>query len=65
MTTEDDTPIGLHCPGCGEPPRMLIGGNQAFCDTDGCCFLMWDPAQTRAEMLAEGIQKIDLRGERQ
>jgi hypothetical protein len=55
-------PIGLNCPGCGEPPRFVIaGGNQAFCGTDACRILMWDPAQTRAEMLAEGVHEIDLR----
>jgi hypothetical protein len=53
--------IGLRCPGCGGPPRMVLpGGNQAFCGSDGCRILMWDPTQTRAEMAAEGVQEIDL-----
>lgn len=60
----DEEPIGLNCPECGEPTRMVLpGGNQAFCGTDGCRILMWDPTQTRAEMLTEGIHEIDLTGE--
>jgi hypothetical protein len=59
---EDHEPIGLNCPECGEPPRMVLtGGEQAFCGNDGCRILMWDPTQTRAEMLAEGVHEIDLR----
>jgi hypothetical protein len=60
---DDGEPIGLNCPECGEPPRMVLpGGNQAFCgNTGGCRILMWDPTQTRAEMAAEGIHEIDLR----
>ena len=62
----DDEPIGLNCPECGEPPRMVLpGGNQAFCGADGCRILMWDPTQTRAEMAAKGIHEIDLGGGRQ
>lgn len=62
-SADEDAPIGLNCPGCGEPPRMVLpGGNQAFCgNTDSCRILMWDPTQTRAEMTAEGIREIDLR----
>jgi hypothetical protein len=61
----DDEPIGMACPECGEPPRMVLpGGTQAFCGNDGCRILLWDPTQTRAEMAAEGIHEIDLRGER-
>ncbi len=59
----DNTPIGLNCPGCGEPPPfMLEGGRQAFCGNDDCRFLLWDPTMTRAEMVAEGIHEIDLGG---
>jgi hypothetical protein len=58
----DAEPIGLNCPGCGEPPRFLIAPNQAFCGNDSCRMLMWDPAKTVAEMIAEGINEIDLRG---
>ena len=63
MSTDDETPIGLNCPECGEPPRMVLpGGNQAFCGNDGCRILLWDPTQTRAEMAATGIHEIDLSG---
>lgn len=67
VTTDDDTPIGLNCPECGEPPRFVMdGGKQAFCgNTGGCRILAWDPTQTRAEMEAEGVHEIDLRGEQQ
>lgn len=54
-------PIGLNCPECGTLAVFVIGGSQAFCDKDGCRILMWDPAQTRAEMLAEGVHEVDLR----
>jgi hypothetical protein len=61
QSTDENAPIGLQCPGCGEPPRMALpGGNQAFCGTDGCRILLWDPTQTRAEMAADGIHEIDL-----
>jgi hypothetical protein len=61
---DDEPPIGMACPECGEPPRMVLpGGNQAFCgNTSGCRILMWDPTQTRAEMAAEGVREIDLSG---
>ena len=62
MSGGPDEPVGLNCPECGEPPRLVISANQAFCgNTAGCRILMWDPTQTRAEMLAEGIHEIDLR----
>ncbi len=57
----DREPIGLNCPECGTLAVFLIGDGQAFCDVDGCRILWWDPTQTRAEMLAEGIHEIDLR----
>jgi len=61
---DENAPIGLNCPGCGEPPRFALEGGQAFCgNTSGCRILMWDPAMTRAEMAAEGIHEIDLSGE--
>lgn len=56
----DDEPIGLHCPECGETPVFMLGDTQAFCDTQGCRILKWDPTQTRAEMAAVGIHEIDL-----
>ena len=57
-----DEPIGLNCPLCGTPATFTIGENQAFCGNDeDCRMLMWDPAQTRAEMDAEGAQEVELR----
>jgi len=55
-------PVGLACPGCGNPPVMLVGENQAFCGTDGCPWFTWDPARTLAELNAS-VQVIDLPGE--
>lgn len=54
-------PVGLHCPGCGEPPVMLMdGGHQAFCGTDDCPFVTWDPTLSMAELNRDaGV--IDLR----
>lgn len=53
-------PVGLACPGCGEPPMMLFGGGtQAFCGTDDCPWLSWDPTKTLAELNAS-VQRIDL-----
>lgn len=54
------TPVGLNCPGCSEPPMLLMGGGtQAFCGTDDCPFFTWDPTKTRAELNAEA-EVIDL-----
>ena len=58
-----DDPTGLACPGCGKPPMFLFGGgHQAFCGSDDCRVLTWDPAQTVAEFYASA-KITDLRGE--
>jgi hypothetical protein len=56
----DDAPAGLYCPECGKPPRFTIGDETAFCGTDGCRILKWDPKMTRAEIAAEGVHEISL-----
>lgn len=48
----NDTPVGLKCPGCGEPPLWLFG-NQAWCGTDDCPILIWNPTKTLAELNAD------------
>lgn len=48
-----DTPVGLRCPGCGEPPLWLFGDTQAWCVTDDCPFLTWNPTKTLAELNAD------------
>jgi len=54
-------PSGLRCPGCGEPPVLLMGGGtQAFCGTDDCPWWTWDPTKTLAELNANA-QTVDLR----
>ena len=55
-------PVGLDCPGCGEPPMMLMGGGtQAFCGTDDCPWFTWDPTKTLAELNASAT-RIDFPG---
>jgi hypothetical protein len=55
-------PAGLTCPGCGEPPVLLLGGGtQAFCGTDDCPWFTWDPTKTLSELNA-AVQVLDLSG---
>lgn len=60
MTTEQ--PVGLSCPGCGQPPwAVMRGGTQAFCgNEDDCHVFSWNPQLTLTE-IAELAQVIDLR----
>lgn len=54
--------MGPQCPGCGHPPRFLLDdGRQAFCGSDDCHVIMWNPTKTLAEM-SEDAQfiKFDL-----
>jgi len=38
------------CPWCGEQPFMVMGGGtQAFCGTETCPCLTWDPSKSAAE----------------
>lgn len=55
-----DQPAGLNCPGCGEPAAFALGPEQAFCDSDGCRVLMWDPALSVAANMA-GASEVSLR----
>lgn len=56
-------PVGLKCPACGEPPVWLMGGGtQAWCQTDDCPILTWNPTKTLAELNADS-KVIDLRAE--
>lgn len=41
---------------------FVISGRQALCGNLLCRILMWNPAKTREEMLAEGVHEVDLRG---
>lgn len=56
-----EPPIGLNCPACGELARFTISPDQALCGNDSCRILMWDPAKTHEEMLADGVHEVDLR----
>ena len=56
-------PVGLKCPACGEPPIWLFGGGtQAWCQTDDCPILTWNPTMTLAELNANA-KAVDLRTE--
>jgi hypothetical protein len=45
-------PVGLRCPLCSELPRWLLGGGtQAFCPTDNCQIVTWDPTATWDELM--------------
>lgn len=63
--TADGQPIGLHCPWCGEHAALVISDQQAFCETDGCQMLMWDPTKTRTELMFGDMTVVDLRREQQ
>jgi hypothetical protein len=53
-------PAGLKCPLCSQPPMWLLGGGrQAFCGTDDCKVLTWDPTMTVDEFISD-IHFIDL-----
>lgn len=63
MSGTPEPPVGLNCPGCGQPPMMVFGGGtQAFCETDDCPWFTWDPTKTLAELNAS-VRVIDLEGE--
>jgi hypothetical protein len=40
---------------------IMGGGTQAFCFTDDCPVLTWDPTKTRAELAAD-TKVVDLQG---
>ena len=46
------------CPLCSEPPIMVLGGGtQAFCGSDDCVLLTWNPSLSLDDNLldAKGI----------
>lgn len=43
-------PIGLHCPGCKQPPCMMIGDTTAFCGNEECNIISWNPTATREQL---------------
>ena len=59
-TCEARLPVGLKCPNCGEDPVWVFGdGTQAWCWTDDCPVLTWNPTLSRAELAADS-KVIDL-----
>ena len=60
--TDPGTPVGLSCPGCGEPPEFVFGGGtQAWCGNGDCPILTWDATKTLAENNADA-GTVDLSG---
>lgn len=41
---------GLRCPGCDEPPHLVIGAARAFCGELDCPVLMFDPRLTDGQL---------------
>jgi hypothetical protein len=58
---DDAGPVGLLCPGCGEPGQLVISDHQAFCGNDDCWCFMWDPALTFSQAMADASE-INLTG---
>lgn len=46
-------PAGLICPACEQIAATVISDQQAFCGNDECPVLMWNPAKTLAELMAD------------
>lgn len=46
-------PAGLICPACEQIAAIVISDQQAFCGNDECPVLMWNPAKTLAELMAD------------
>lgn len=56
----NDEPVGERCPGCGQPPLVLLGGGtQAFCGADDCHVLSWDPTKS-VEQFADQAERVIL-----
>ena len=50
------------CPWCRQPPMMVMGGGtQAFCGTDDCNCLTWDPSMSEAQN-RRNVKVIDTTG---
>ncbi len=50
------------CPLCSQLPYAVLGGGtQAFCATDDCKVITWDPTKPVDELLTD-IAFIDLKG---
>jgi len=55
--SDPDWPV---CPGCEQPAARVFPGNeQAFCGSDDCHVLMWNPSKSLAELAAD-IQMMEL-----
>ena len=50
------------CPLCGQPPLMVMGGwTQAFCGSDDCEALTWNPQEAiTAEEFRARAKRVDL-----
>lgn len=41
---------GLRCPGCDEPPQLVVTPEHAFCGELDCPVLMFDPRLTDGQL---------------
>ncbi len=42
-----------NCPRCGQPPKLELDDDKAFCGNDDCDVFCWDPNRTREQFEAE------------
>lgn len=54
----DVDPVGMTCPGCGNPPALAFP-TQAWCGTDDCKIVTWNPTMTLDELL-DDFGTVDL-----
>lgn len=47
------------CPGCNEPPELVMGDRQAFCGNDDCQVFTWDLMDDPAKFKAKAV-RLDL-----
>ena len=47
------------CPGCGGPPKFVVGDQQAFCADGDCHVLCWDRYDDPARFKASAV-RVDL-----
>ena len=47
------------CPLCDQPPRFIVSIEQAFCGSDNCTMLCWDPSMSLADNLLDaGVVRL-------
>lgn len=51
--TEAEKVLTPKCPACDAPPQIKVGNEQWFCGNDDCELLMWNPQESRTDLLAD------------